>query len=94
MRCCAICRWPASVTTLHPGEIHGIGVRCDLAHKRLPHGTTQKRLNAAARLAASDISGRYWTARFPDQDAAALAARMLGNPTTGRDAARALGWIE
>jgi len=91
---------PAPVTMLHPGEIHGIGVlfgvcvRCDLAHKRLPHGTTQKRLNAAARLAASDISGRYWTARFPDQDVAALAARMIGNAATGRDAARALGWIE
>lgn len=91
---------PTPVSTVLPGEIHSIGVliglcrRCEQANKRLPYGTVQKRLNAAAALAAADHTGRFWTARFPDSGAAHLAAAMLGNPATGRDAAKALSWIE
>lgn len=98
MRCCACCRMPAEVATLHPGEIHGIGVliglcpRCVQAHRRLPHSTVTKRLNAAASLAAGDTTGRYWTARFTDAQAAVLAAHMLGNPDTAAETAAALGW--
>ena len=98
MRGCACCRLPAPLAVVHPGEIHGIGVvfglcrRCNQANDRLPAGTRQKRLNAAARLAASDTSGRFWTARFSDPGAATLAAHMLGHPTTAADTAVALGW--
>ncbi|HHW65765.1 MAG TPA: hypothetical protein GX403_17790 [Rhodocyclaceae bacterium] len=52
----------------------------------------QKRLNAAASLAARDETGRFWTARFPDAGAARLAAHMLGHPDTAPDTAVALGW--
>lgn len=98
MRCCACCRMPAEVATLHPGEIHGIGVifglcaRCARANSRLPTSTRQKRLNAAASLAAGDTTGRYWAARFTDAQAAVLAAHMLGNPDTAAETAAALGW--
>ena len=99
MRCCACCRMPAELATLHPGAIHGIGVifglcaRCARANSRLPTSTRQKRLNAAASLAAGDTTGRYWTARFPDAGAARLAAHMLGNPDTKAETAAALGWL-
>jgi len=89
---------PAPLAALHPGEIHGIGVlvglcaRCNQTHGRLPHGTRQKRLNAAAERAASDTSDTYWSARFPDPDAAELAARLLGNAVTAPDTLTALGW--
>lgn len=95
MRCCACCRMPAPPAVVHPGEIHGIGValglcaRCELANRRLPAGTRQKRLNAAAALAARDTTGRYWTARFPDHSAAALAAGMIANPGTAAETAAA-----
>lgn len=98
MRCCACCRMPAPLAVVHPGEIHGIGVlfglcaRCNQANDRLPAGTRQKRMNAAAALAARDTTGRYWTARFPDHSAAELAAHMLGHPDTAPEAATALGW--
>lgn len=98
MRCCACCRMPAPAATLHPGEIHDIGVliglcaRCARANDRLPHGTAQKRLNAAASLAAGDTSQRYWTARFPDHGAAVLAAHLIGNPETATDTLEAIGW--
>ncbi|AVR89528.1 hypothetical protein [Thauera aromatica] len=74
--------------------LFGVCTRCDQANARLPAGPRQKRLNAAGALAASDTTGRYWSARFPAVGAAHLAAHLLGNPTTGRDAAKALGWIE
>lgn len=74
---------PAPLAVVHPGE---------LANRRLPAGTRQKRLNAAAWLAASDTSGRFWTARFSDLDTAMLAAGMLAHPTTADDTAAALGW--
>ena len=98
MRCCACCRMPAALSAVHPGALDDVGVliglcgRCELANRRLPAGTRQKRLNAAARLAASDTAGRYWTARFPDHGAALLAAHMLGHPETVHDVAVALGW--
>lgn len=89
---------PAPLAVVHPGEIHGIGVafglcaRCELANRRLPAGTRQKRLNGAADLAARDTTGRYWTARFPDHSAAELAAHMLGHSDTASETAAALGW--
>lgn len=89
---------PAPLAVVHPGELDDVGVllgfcrRCNQANDRLPAGTRQKRMNAAARLAASDTSGRYWTARFPDHGAAVLAAHMLGHPATAADTAAALGW--
>ena len=89
---------PAPVAEVCPGEIDALGVligicpRCIQAHRRLPHGTVQKRLNAAAALAARDTSGRFWTARFPDAAAARLAAHMLGYPGTRHDALDAIGW--
>lgn len=98
MRCCPCCRMPAPLAVAHYGEIHGIGVcvgvcnRCHQANRRLPCGTVQKRLNAAAALAARDTSGRFWTARFPDAGAARLAAGLLGHPDTAQDIAAALGW--
>ena len=98
MRCCACCRMPGPLAEVCPGEIDDIGVliglcrRCVQAHRRLPHGTTQKRLNAAASLAARDETGRFWSARFPDAGAARLAAHMLGHPDTAPDTAAALGW--
>lgn len=98
MRCCACCRLPAALAVVHPGQLDDLGVlvglcrRCNQANDRLPAGTRQKRLNAAARLAASDTSGRYWTARFPNHGAAELAAHMLGHPDTAADIAVALGW--
>lgn len=97
-RCCACCRMPAPLAVVHPGEVDGVGVliglcaRCAASNARLPPGTRQKRLNAAARLAASDTSGRYWTARFPDHGAAELAAHMLGHPKHADEVARAIGW--
>lgn len=100
MRRCACCRMPAPLAALHPGDIRGVGVliglcaRCNQAHDRLPHGTTQKRLNAAARLAAADTTRTFWTARFPDAAAAKLAAHMLGHHDTALKAAAALGWRE
>lgn len=99
-RCCAICKWPAEPHAIHLGKAHGIDIvfsvcaRCDAANARLPTGTAQKRRNAAGHLAASDTTGRYYVGRFADAGTAQLAAHMLGNPTTGRDAAKALGWIE
>ena len=98
MRCCACCRMPAPLVVVHPGELDDTGVligfcaRCELANRRLPAGTRQKRLNAAARLAASDTSGRFWTARCSDPGAATLAAHLLGHPTTAADTAAVLGW--
>ncbi len=89
---------PAPLAVVHPGEIHGIGVgvglcaRCELEYRRLPVGTRQKRLNSAADLAARDTTGRFWTARFADHGAAALAAHMLGHPDTAPETAAALGW--
>lgn len=98
MRSCPCCRMPAPVAALHPGEIHNIGVllglcaRCARSNDRLPHGTAQKRLNAAASLAAGDTTGRYWTARFPDHGAAVLAAHLIGCASTRHDALEAIGW--
>jgi deferrochelatase/peroxidase EfeB len=89
---------PAALSAVHPGALDDVGVliglcrRCNQANDRLPAGTRQKRLNAAARLAASDTSGRYWTARLLDPGAATLAAHMLGHPETAHDVAAALGW--
>ena len=89
---------PAPVATLHPGEIHNIGVllglcaRCARSNDRLPRGVTQKRLNGAASLAAGDTTGKYWTARFPDHGAAVLAARMIGCASTRHDTLEAIGW--
>lgn len=89
---------PAPLAALHPGEVDGVGVliglcaRCDQAHRRLPYGTWQRRLNAAARLAAADTSGRYWTARLPDHGAAVVAAHLIGNPGTASGTLAALGW--
>lgn len=89
---------PAPPAVVQPGEIHGVGVafglcaRCEQANRRLPAGTRQKRLNAAAELAARDTSGRFWTARFPDHGTAILAAHMLGHPDTAPETAAALGW--
>ena len=88
----------APLAVVHPGELDDVGVllgfcrRCNQANDRLPAGTRQKRMNAAARLAASDTTGRYWTARFSDPGAATLAAHLLGHPTTADDTAAALGW--
>lgn len=70
----------------------GLCARCEQSMARLPAGTRQKRMNAAARLAASDTTGRYYTARFPDAGAALLAAHMLAHPTMAADIAAALGW--
>lgn len=98
-RRCACCRIPAPLAALHPGELDGFGVligicaRCSQAHRRLPHGTRQKRLNAAAERAAADRTGTFWTARFPDSDAAELAACLLGNRSTVADTLVALGWV-
>ena len=99
-KCCAICRWPTPIHAIHYGTVDGMGVvfvvctRCDAANNRLPTGTAQKRRNAASILAATNTTHRYYTARFADPGAAQLAAHMLGNPATGPDAAKALGWIE
>lgn len=98
MRSCPCCRMPGPLAEVCPGEIHDIGVivglcpRCVQAHRRLPHGTTQKRFNAAAELAARDETGRFWTARFPDAGAARLAAHMIGCESTRHDALEAIGW--
>lgn len=98
MRCCPCCRMPAPLAVALHGEIDGIGVclgvcnRCHQANGRLPRGTVQKRLNAAAALAAGDTTARFWTARFPDHGAARLAAHMLGHPDTAPETAAALGW--
>ena len=80
---------------MHDGIAAVIGLcsRCMTVNRRLPHGTAQKRLNAAARLAATDTSGRYLTARFPDLQAAELAAHMLGSREHAVDAAQALNWL-
>ena len=97
-RCCACCRMPAQLAVVHPGELEGMGVlmgfcrRCNQANDRLPAGTRQKRMNAAAALAARDTTGRFWTARLQDLDAAALAAHMLGHPAYAAYTAAALGW--
>lgn len=86
---------PGALAGVHSGAFDGLPVlfglclRCSDANRRLPAGTRQKRLNAAATLAASDTSGRFWTARFPDNDAARLAAALIANPETTA-AARAL----
>lgn len=72
--------------------VFGLCARCVRTHERLPTGTVAKRLNAAAARAASDISGRYWTARFPDHGAAVLAANMIGFAGTREDALAALDW--
>lgn len=98
MRACPCCRMPGPLAKVQPGELDGLGVligicpRCVQAHRRLPAGTVQKRINAAASLAARDDTRRYWTARFPDAGAAVLAAHMLGNPDTAAETAAALGW--
>ena len=89
---------PSPLGVAMHGEIDGIGVclgvcnRCHQANGLLPRGTVQKRLNAAAALAARDTTARYWTARFPDAGAARLAAGMLGRPETSNDIAGLLGW--
>lgn len=89
---------PAPVVRVHHGTIaeaavlFGICARCDTANGRLPASTRQKRLNAAARLAASDEDGRYYTVRFGDPGAAKLAAHMLASKIAAVDAADALGW--
>jgi hypothetical protein len=89
---------PGPLAEVHPGETLDMGVllglcpRCVQAHRRLPAGTVQKRLNAAAGLAARDDTRRYWTARFPDAGAARLAAGMLGRPESVADMLAALGW--
>jgi len=76
MRCCPGCRLPFVPVVAHHGTIDNIAVlcglcaRCEHSMARLPTGTRQKRMNAAATLAASDTSGRYYTARFPDHGAA------------------------
>lgn len=99
-RACPCCKLPAPIHAIHHGRVGSTGVlfalcrRCEAANCRLPPGTVQKRLNRAGDLAASDTTGRYCTARFADPGAAQLAAHMLGNPATGPDAAKALGWIE
>lgn len=98
MRACPCCRWPGPLAEVCPGELDGLGVlvglcpRCVQAHRRLPHGTVAKRLNAAASLAAGDDTRRYWTARFPDAGAARLAAGLLGRAETVADTLAALGW--
>lgn len=98
MRNCACCRMPATIATVLHGEHEGLGVlvglcrRCHEANGRLPAGVVQKRLNAAARLAAGDTSGRFWTARFPDPGAARLAAGMCGHAQHADEVAQALGW--
>ena len=98
MRNCACCRMPGGLAVVHPGEFDDIGVliglcaRCARSNDRLPHGTAQKRLNAAASLAAGDTSQRYWTARFSDHGAAVLAAHLIGCESTRHDALEAIGW--
>ncbi|MBS0554827.1 MAG: hypothetical protein JSS47_20245 [Proteobacteria bacterium] len=49
-------------------------------------------MNAAATLAATDTTGRYWTARFPDSGAARLAAALIAYHETTADMLDALGW--
>jgi len=89
---------PGPLAGVHPGEAHDIGVliglcpRCVQAHRRLPHGTVTKRLNAAAYLAAGDDTRKYWTARFSDPGAAMLAAGLIGRPEWAAAALVVLGW--
>lgn len=98
-RCCACCRMPAKLECVHHGTVDGMAVLlglcrgCSESNRRLPAGTRQKRLNAAAALAASDSSGRYYAATFDEPGAAALAAHMIGHPTMAGDTIAALGWI-
>lgn len=98
MRCCACCRMPGRLARIHYGRfddlavLFGVCVRCDQTNARLPAGTAQKRLNAAGALAARDTSGRYYTARFADSDAASLAAHLLAAGKTGPETSAALGW--
>ncbi len=99
MRCCPCCRLPGTITAVHHGVFDGVAVlfalclRCTRANARLPPSTLQKRLNACGELAASDTTCRFWTARFPDRDAATLAASMLGHESTARQMAEALNWL-
>lgn len=98
-RCCACCRMPGSPAAVHFAQVDGLAVifgicrRCSRANARLPASTRQKRLNVAAKLAATDTTDRFYTARFPDQGAAQLAAGMLSATTTTEDTLEALGWI-
>ena len=97
-RRCACCRMPAPLAAVYPGEVDGLGVvvgvcpRCEVANRRLPAGTRQKRLNSAAALAARDTSARFWTARLPDAGAAQLTAHLLAHPAHAAAAADAIGW--
>lgn len=99
-RACPCCKWPCKPFGIHHGTYDGVHVviglcqRCERANLRLPAGTVQKRLNAAGALAARDTTNRYYGARFADPGAAQLSAHLLGHADTGKDAAKALGWIE
>ena len=98
MKRCACCRLPADLNQVHHGRIgdlnvvFGICPRCSQANARLPPGARQKRLNACARLAATDETGSYYTARMPDADAAKLTAHLLVHPDTAEDMTRSIGW--
>ena len=89
---------PGAPSTIHYGECYRIGVliglcrRCEAAHQRLPAGTVRRRMNAAGSLAAGDVTGRYYTGRFPDPGAAQLAAGLLC--TDADKMADVLGWRE
>lgn len=97
-RCCPCCRMPGTLADIRHGRfedqpvVFGVCLRCTRANAKLPPGTRQKRLNAAAALAATDTTACYWTARFSDPDTAALAAAMLKAPITAAETADALGW--
>lgn len=97
-RCGSCCRIPGPLSGIHHGHYDGLPVlfglclRCTRSNARLPTATRQKRLNAAATLAATDTTGRYWTARFPDSGAARLAAALIAYHETTADMLDALGW--
>ena len=96
---CACCRLPAPLANIHHGQIadlhvvFGLCPRCTRSNDRLPPGPRQKRLNACARLAATDQAGSYYILRLPDAGAAQLVAHLLVTPATAEETARGIGWV-
>lgn len=97
MKCCPVCRMPGAPAGIHCGEFGGIGLlvgmcaRCEAAHRRLPASTVRRRMNAAGVLAAGDVTGRYYVARFRDLGTAQLAVGLL-NTAHAAEVADILGW--
>jgi hypothetical protein len=88
---------PGTPSAIHCGEFGGLGLlvgmcaRCEAAHRRLPASTVRRRMTAAGVLAAGDVTGRYYVARFCDPGAAQLAVGLLNTAHAG-EVANILGW--